>query len=116
MLVASSRRTLPGAAPDGSARLSPGRPGVPGSPLRASHAYLCSRPHWEQIRQGVTTPVADAARAPLAAACDPQLDGRTGVVIGSAGMPDDTLLGLVTPEVAAAVRRWTARLLGPVAA
>ncbi|CAL9640654.1 hypothetical protein SUDANB145_06324 [Streptomyces sp. enrichment culture] len=70
------------------------------------------RPHWEQIRQGVTTPVADAARAPPAAACDPQLHGRTGVVIGSAGTPDDALLGFVTPEVTAGVRQWTARLLG----
>ncbi|GGL60819.1 hypothetical protein GCM10010129_00430 [Streptomyces fumigatiscleroticus] len=38
------------------------------------------RPHGEQIRQGVTTPVADAARAPPAAACGVQgvRDGGTG--------------------------------------
>ncbi|GGS88546.1 hypothetical protein [Streptomyces griseoviridis] len=39
------------------------------------------------------------------------LDGRTGVVTGAAGVPDDTLLGFLTPEVRAAVPAWTERLL-----
>ncbi|MFD7712633.1 SDR family NAD(P)-dependent oxidoreductase [Streptomyces sp. NPDC059786] len=68
------------------------------------------RPHWEQIKQGVSAPVADAARAPLFAATDPSLTGRTGVLIGPAGAPDDTLLQHLTPEVAEAVRRWTPTL------
>lgn len=69
------------------------------------------RPHWEQIRQGVSAPVALAVRAPLTAATDTGLEGRTGLVIGPAGVPDDTLLAHLTPEVASAVRAWTDRLL-----
>ncbi|MDR7275616.1 SDR family NAD(P)-dependent oxidoreductase [Catenuloplanes atrovinosus] len=70
-----------------------------------------ARPHWEQIRQGLSTPVAVAARAPLTAATDTGLDARTGLVIGPAGTPDDTLLALVTPEVRAAVPVWTRKIL-----
>ncbi|MGW0707593.1 SDR family NAD(P)-dependent oxidoreductase [Streptomyces sp. NPDC002643] len=69
------------------------------------------RPHWEQIRQGVSAPVPDAAKAPLTAATDPSLDGSTGLVIGRSGKPDDSLLKFVTPQVADAVRAWTAKLL-----
>ncbi|MER7923021.1 SDR family NAD(P)-dependent oxidoreductase [Streptomyces sp. NPDC096057] len=69
------------------------------------------RPHWEQIRQGVSAPVAAAAKAPLTAATDPGLEGTTGVVIGPTGEADGRLLGFVTPEVTAAVRTWTAKLL-----
>ncbi|MFF2729195.1 SDR family NAD(P)-dependent oxidoreductase [Streptomyces sp. NPDC058008] len=69
------------------------------------------RPHWELILKGVSAPVASAARAPLAAATDPALEGRTGVVVGPEGTLDDTLLAFVTPELTEAVRGWTAKLL-----
>ncbi|WP_063737312.1 SDR family NAD(P)-dependent oxidoreductase [Streptomyces sp. RTd22] len=69
------------------------------------------RPHWEQIRQGISAPVAAAAKAPLTAATDPGLEGTTGVVIGPTGEADGRLLAFVTPQVAAAVRTWTAKLL-----
>ncbi|MFD6277110.1 SDR family NAD(P)-dependent oxidoreductase [Streptomyces sp. NPDC060209] len=73
------------------------------------------RPHWEQIRKGVSAPVASAAKGPLAAATDPALEGRTGLVVGPQGVLDDTLLAFVTPEVAEAVRTWTAKLLATAA-
>ncbi|MEU0300500.1 SDR family NAD(P)-dependent oxidoreductase [Streptomyces sp. NPDC006175] len=73
------------------------------------------RPHWEQILKGVSAPVASAARGPLAAATDPALEGRTGLVVGPDGTVDDTLLGFVTPELTEAVRRWTAQLLATAA-
>ncbi|MET9080718.1 SDR family NAD(P)-dependent oxidoreductase [Streptomyces sp. NPDC004237] len=69
------------------------------------------RPHWGMIRKGVSAPVSTAAKAPLTAATDPGLEGSTGLVIGPAGEPDDRLLGFVTPQVADAVRTWTANLL-----
>ncbi|MFJ8977961.1 SDR family NAD(P)-dependent oxidoreductase [Streptomyces sp. NPDC102282] len=69
------------------------------------------RPHWGQIQQGVSAPVAAAARGPLAAATDPALEGRTGLVVGPAGTVDDTLLAFVTPELTESVRTWTAKLL-----
>ncbi|MFJ2295021.1 SDR family NAD(P)-dependent oxidoreductase [Streptomyces sp. NPDC087894] len=69
------------------------------------------RPFWEQIQKGVSAPVAAAATGPLAAALDPALDGRTGLVVGPDGTVDDTLLAFVTPEVTEAVRRWTAELM-----
>lgn len=69
------------------------------------------RPHWEQIQQGVSAPVAAAATGPLAAATDPALEGRTGLVVGPAGTVDDTLLAFVTPELTESVRTWTAKLM-----
>ncbi|MFD9289119.1 hypothetical protein ACFWBV_12575 [Streptomyces sp. NPDC060030] len=69
------------------------------------------RPHWEEIKKGVSAPVAPAAAGPLAAATDPALDGRTGLVIGSGGTVDETLLAFVSPELTEAVRVWTAELL-----
>ncbi|MFE4213731.1 SDR family NAD(P)-dependent oxidoreductase [Streptomyces sp. NPDC056844] len=69
------------------------------------------RPFWEQIQKGVSAPVAAAATGPLAAALDPALEGRTGLVVGPDGTVDDTLLAFVTPEVTEAVRRWTAELM-----
>ncbi|MFJ8862428.1 SDR family NAD(P)-dependent oxidoreductase [Streptomyces sp. NPDC102451] len=73
------------------------------------------RPYWEQIQKGVSAPVAAAATGPLAAALDPALEGRTGLVVGPDGTVDDTLLGFVTPEVTEAVRRWTAELMATAA-
>ncbi|MFI2779271.1 SDR family NAD(P)-dependent oxidoreductase [Streptomyces sp. ALB3] len=73
------------------------------------------RPHWDAILKGVSAPVADAARAPLAAATDPALEGRTGLVVGPDGTVDDTLLAYVTPELTKAVSRWTAELLATAA-
>lgn len=72
------------------------------------------RPHWEQIRKGVSAPVASAAAGPLAAATDPALEGRTGVVVGPAGTVDGTLSAFVTPELTEAVRIWTAKLMATV--
>ncbi|MEV3931662.1 MULTISPECIES: hypothetical protein [unclassified Streptomyces] len=69
------------------------------------------RPHWEQIQQAVSAHVTSAATGPLAAATDPALEGRTGLVVGPAGTVDETLLAFVTPELTAAVRTWTARLM-----
>ncbi|MEU5750348.1 SDR family NAD(P)-dependent oxidoreductase [Streptomyces sp. NPDC047726] len=69
------------------------------------------RPHWEEIRKGVSAPVAAAATGPLAAATDPALDGRTGLVIGPGGAVDGTLLAYVTPGLTEAVRVWTAGLM-----
>lgn len=69
------------------------------------------RPHWEQIQQGVSAPVTSAAKGPLAAATDPGLAGRTGLVIGPDGAVDDTLLAFVTPGLAEAVRVWTKGLM-----
>ncbi|KND33617.1 SDR family NAD(P)-dependent oxidoreductase [Streptomyces acidiscabies] len=69
------------------------------------------RPHWEMIQQAVSAPVADAARSPLAAATDAALEGSTGVVLGPDGQPDGKLLAIITPEIADAVRVWTAKLL-----
>ncbi|MEU1215900.1 SDR family NAD(P)-dependent oxidoreductase [Streptomyces sp. NPDC005791] len=69
------------------------------------------RPHWEQIQQGVSAPVTSAARGPLAAATDPGLAGRTGLVIGPDGAVDDTLLAFVTPGLTEAVRVWTKGLM-----
>ncbi|UCM89253.1 SDR family NAD(P)-dependent oxidoreductase [Streptomyces marincola] len=74
------------------------------------------RPHWEQIRQGVSTPVAEAARAPVAAATDPEFADLAGAVVGPGGVRDDSLARFVTPEVAEAVRAWTAGLLATTAA
>ncbi|MGP3755588.1 SDR family NAD(P)-dependent oxidoreductase [Streptomyces sp. IBSNAI001] len=73
------------------------------------------RPFWEQIQKGVSAPVAAAATGPLAAALDPALEGRTGLVVGPDGTVDDTLLAFVTPEVTEAVRRWTAELMSTAA-
>ncbi|MFJ8881932.1 SDR family NAD(P)-dependent oxidoreductase [Streptomyces sp. NPDC102402] len=73
------------------------------------------RPHWEQIQKGVSAPVASAATGPLAAATDPALEGRTGLVIGPTGTVDDTLLAFVTPELTEAVRAWTAGLMATAA-
>ncbi|WP_416973050.1 SDR family NAD(P)-dependent oxidoreductase [Streptomyces sp. 4F14] len=73
------------------------------------------RPHWEMIRQAVSGPVPDAARSPLAAATDPALEGSTGVVLDSDGRPDDKLTAPITPELADAVRSWTAGLLATYA-
>ncbi|MEV0494079.1 hypothetical protein [Streptomyces atratus] len=42
---------------------------------------------------------------------DPSLTGRTGVLIGPSGSPDDTLRHYLTPEGLEAVRRWTPKLL-----
>ena len=69
------------------------------------------RPHWEQIQQGVSAPVTSAAKGPLAAATDPGLAGRTGLVIGPDGAVDDTLLAFVTPGLTEAVRVWTKGLM-----
>ncbi|WP_203182996.1 SDR family NAD(P)-dependent oxidoreductase [Streptomyces pratensis] len=69
------------------------------------------RPHWEEIRKGVSAPVTSAAKGPLAAATDPALEGRTGLVVGPDGTVDDTLKAFVTPELTEAVRGWTARLM-----
>ncbi|MDF6018244.1 SDR family NAD(P)-dependent oxidoreductase [Streptomyces sp. JH34] len=69
------------------------------------------RPHWEEIKKGVSAPVAAAAAGPLAAATDPAMEGRTGLVIGSGGTVDETLLAFVSPELTEAVRVWTAELL-----
>ncbi|MET9089338.1 SDR family NAD(P)-dependent oxidoreductase [Streptomyces sp. NPDC004237] len=69
------------------------------------------RPHWEMIQKGVSGPVSAAAKAPLAAATDPGLEGSTGLVIGPTGQADGGLLGFVTPQVTEAVRSWTAKLL-----
>ncbi|MFC8511843.1 SDR family NAD(P)-dependent oxidoreductase [Streptomyces sp. NPDC057257] len=69
------------------------------------------RPHWEQIRYGVSAPVSTAAKAPLTAATDPGLEGSTGLVIGPTGEANGRLLGFVTPQVADSVRTWTAKLL-----
>ena len=69
------------------------------------------RPHWEQIRQGVSAPVTAAVKASLTAATAPGLEGSTGLVIGPSGEPDTKLLDFVTPQLADVVRAWTARLL-----
>ncbi|WP_320784968.1 SDR family NAD(P)-dependent oxidoreductase [Streptomyces sp. CRN 30] len=69
------------------------------------------RPHWEQIREGVTRPLHLAVRGPLAAATGAVPAAGAGLVIGPAGEPDSTLLGSVTPEVTRAVRTWTEKLL-----
>ncbi|WP_405665927.1 SDR family NAD(P)-dependent oxidoreductase [Streptomyces sp. NBC_01166] len=73
------------------------------------------RPHWEQVLKGVSAPVTSAAKGPLAAATDPALEGRTGLVVGPDGTVDDTLLAFVTPELTEAVRRWTAELMAAAA-
>ncbi|MBT2411627.1 SDR family NAD(P)-dependent oxidoreductase [Streptomyces sp. ISL-12] len=69
------------------------------------------RPLWDQILQGVATPVSAAVRSPLTAATDTALDGRTGLVLDPTGTPSEALLGYATPEVTTAVRAWTRRLL-----
>jgi hypothetical protein len=45
------------------------------------------RPHWDAIRQGVTRPVAEAARSVIFTTTAPSLDGKTGLVIGQNSTP-----------------------------
>jgi NAD(P)-dependent dehydrogenase (short-subunit alcohol dehydrogenase family) len=69
------------------------------------------RPHWEQVRQGVQRPAAEAARPVVFAAADPSLSGQTGVVLDAECTPSDSLTQLLTPEVTAAARALTERML-----
>ncbi|MCO5973693.1 SDR family NAD(P)-dependent oxidoreductase [Actinoallomurus soli] len=69
------------------------------------------RPHWEQIREGVQRPAAEAARSVVFAATDPSLSGETGLVIDPECSPSDALTGALTPDLMATVRALTERTL-----
>jgi NAD(P)-dependent dehydrogenase (short-subunit alcohol dehydrogenase family) len=69
------------------------------------------RPHWEQIAQGVQRPAAEAARSIVFAATDPSLTGETGLVIDPECTPSDALTGALTPDLMAAARTLTERVL-----
>ena len=69
------------------------------------------RPHWEQIRQGVQRPAAEGARPVVFAATDPSLTGETGLIIDPECTPSETLLGALTPDLSAATRALTERVL-----
>lgn len=69
------------------------------------------REHWDQVRQGVQRPAAEAARSVLFAATDPSLAGETGLVIDSDCSPSDALAGALSPGLTAAVNALTGRAL-----
>ncbi|WP_028924792.1 SDR family NAD(P)-dependent oxidoreductase [Pseudonocardia acaciae] len=70
------------------------------------------RPQWEQIQARVTErPAAEAARSVVFAATDPSLDGATGLVIDADCAPTDALTGALTPDLMAAARALTERVL-----
>ncbi|MDQ0378767.1 SDR family NAD(P)-dependent oxidoreductase [Amycolatopsis thermophila] len=69
------------------------------------------RPQWDQIRQGVQRPAAEAARSIVFAATDPSLEGETGLVIDPGCRPSEALRSALTGELAAAATSLTERVL-----
>lgn len=65
---------------------------------------------WGPIQEGLRS-ASESARPIVAAAVDPALDGTSGLVLGPDGTPSEDLLQFVTPEVSAAVRTLTRRVL-----
>lgn len=68
------------------------------------------RPHWQQILD-LQRPAAEAARSVVFAATDPSLADRTGVVLDPECQPSDALTGAITPDLLAASRALTERVL-----
>lgn len=68
------------------------------------------RPHWQQILD-LQRPAAEAARTVVFAATDPSLADRTGVVLDPECQPSDALTGAITPDLLAASRALTERVL-----
>ncbi|WP_191246141.1 SDR family NAD(P)-dependent oxidoreductase [Amycolatopsis deserti] len=67
------------------------------------------RPQWEQIRQAVRRPVAEAARSVVLAATEPSL--ASGVVLDPEGKPSEELTGALTDDLVAAAGDLTERVL-----
>jgi NAD(P)-dependent dehydrogenase (short-subunit alcohol dehydrogenase family) len=65
---------------------------------------------WGQIQAGIR-PVEECAEIIVAAATDPAFEGKTGVVVGPDGQPSENLKSYLNPEVAAASRALTERVL-----
>jgi NAD(P)-dependent dehydrogenase (short-subunit alcohol dehydrogenase family) len=69
------------------------------------------REHWDQVRQGVRRPAAEAARSVLFAATDPSLAGQTGLVIHPDCSASAALAATLSPGLTAAVNALTERAL-----
>jgi hypothetical protein len=69
------------------------------------------REHWDQVRQGVRRPAAEAARSVLFAATDPSLAGQTGLVIDPDCSASATLAAALSPGLTVAVNALTERAL-----
>jgi NAD(P)-dependent dehydrogenase (short-subunit alcohol dehydrogenase family) len=69
------------------------------------------REHWDQVREGVRRPPAEAARSVLFAATDPSLTGQTGLVIEPDCSASAALTAALTPGLAEAVNALTERAL-----
>lgn len=69
------------------------------------------REHWDQIRQGVQRPAAEAANSVLFAATHPSLAGQTGLVIDPDCSASTTLAPALSPSLTAAVNALTERVL-----
>jgi hypothetical protein len=58
-------------------------------------------------------PAVDGARAIIAAATDPALEGVTGLLLGPDAAPSEELRQFLTPEISASVRALTRRVRWP---